>query len=133
MAEDSLPVESVDLSGIRLYKPGVLAAYFVLGNLPIGMALYALNVARRGDRILGYFLFGASALALVLLIVVALAGRNLRGWTLLALVIGLAVFRIELRPYRVAVKRGAMPARWWPPLLAVVALMLVLAALLPGS
>lgn len=133
MAEESLPNRSVDLSGIKLYTPGVLAAYFVLGNLPIGTALYALNVARRGDRILGYFLFGASALALVLLILAALAGRNLRGWTLLALVIGLAVFRAERRPYRMAVQRGAMPAQWWPPLLGVIALFLVLAMLLPES
>ena len=36
------------------------------------MALYALNVARRGDRVFGYVLFGASAVALVLLIRVTL-------------------------------------------------------------
>jgi hypothetical protein len=116
-----------------LYQPGVLVAYFVLGNLPIGMALYALNVARRGDRAFGYLLFGASALALILLILAAIAGRNLRAWTLIALVIGVAVFSMEQRPYRTAVQRGAKPARWWPPLLGVVAMMIALAALLPTT
>jgi hypothetical protein len=133
MTENALPHRSVDLSGIKLYKPGVLMAYFVLGNLPDGMAIYALNVARRGDRALGYFLFGASALALVLLILAALAGRSMRGWTLLALVIGLAVFSTERRPYQMALQRGATPARWWPPLLGVIALVLALAALLPEA
>ena len=97
------------------------------------MALYGLNVARRGDRGLGYLLVGASALALVLFMAAALAGRDLRGWTLLALVIGVAVFRMELRPYRAAVRLGATPARWWPPLLGVIVLMLVLIALLPAE
>jgi hypothetical protein len=131
MSEDSLSNEGADLPGIRLYRPGVLVAYFILGNLPIGMALYALNLARRGDRVLGYFLFGASVLALALLLVAAIAGRNLRGWTLLALVIGLAVYGAERGPYRSAVQRGARPARWWPPLVGVLGLLVVLAALVP--
>jgi hypothetical protein len=133
MAENALAKQSTDLAGVRLYTLGALAAYFVLGNLPIGMALYALNVARRGDRVLGYVLFAASAVALVLLILAAEAGRNLRGWTLLALVIGLAMYRLERGPYQMAVQRGATPARWWPPLFGVVVLILVCAGLMSDS
>ena len=130
MTDDTCELEG-DLSGVKLYSPGVLAAYFVLGNLPIGMALYGLNVARRGERWLGYALLSASLLALVLLILGALAGRNLHGWRLIALVLGLGVWQIERGPYRRALRSGAAPARWWPPLIAVLALMILLVLLVP--
>jgi hypothetical protein len=131
---DELPSnEERALSGVRLYSPGVLAAYFVLGNVPIGMALYGLNVARRGERWIGYVLLASSLLALVLLGLAAMTGRNLRGWSLLALVLGLGVWQTERGPYRRALRRGATTARWWPPLLAVLALLVALLLLVPEN
>jgi hypothetical protein len=131
MADDPVSNEAISLPKVKLYSPGALAAYFILGNIPIGMALYALNVARRGDRWIGYMLFASSAVALVLLVLAAAAGRNLRGWNLLALVVGLGVWRVEQRPYRQAIRNGAFPERWWPPLVAVLALMILLVLLVP--
>jgi len=133
MADDPVSDDAIPLPRVKLYSPGVLAAYFILGNVPIGMALYALNVARRGDRWIGYVLFASSAVAFVLLVLAAATGRNLRGWNLLALLIGLGVWRVEARPYRLAIRNGAAPERWWPPLVAVLALMILLVLLVPGE
>lgn len=132
MASSETVDAAPDLSGVRLYSPGVLATYFVLGNLPIGMALYGLNVARRGHRPLGYFLIGIALLALVHFMLTVLAGHNLRSLTLLSLVVGLGVYSAETRPYQAALRRGAKPARWWPPLFAVAALFLAVAIWWPG-
>ena len=121
------------LSQVRLYSPPVLAAYFILGNIPIGMALYGLNVARRGERWLGYLVLGSSLVALVLMMVSAMAGGNLRGWRLLSLVLGVGVWQVERAPYRRAVASGAAAAPWWPPLLAVLALTLVFMLIAPGE
>jgi hypothetical protein len=131
MSSEPVPSADRSLAGVKLYSPGVLAAYFILGNVPIGTALYGLNVARRGDRLIGYVLLGASLLTLVLLCLAALAGRNLRGWGLLALVMGLGVWRVERGPYRRALQSGAGRARWWPPLIAVFGLLGALVLLLP--
>lgn len=131
MSAEPLSNEAHALSGVKLYSPGVLAAYFILGNVPVGMALYGLNVARRGERWIGYVLLGSSLLALVLLGLAAISGRNLRGWSLLALVLGLGVWQIERGPYRRALRSGATPARWWPPLLGVLALLIALVLLVP--
>jgi phosphoglycerol transferase MdoB-like AlkP superfamily enzyme len=124
---------SSDLAGIRLYTPWTLLAYFVLGNLPIGMALYALNVARRGDRLFGYLLFAVSMVTFALLVLAAIAGPHFKGWTLLALLIGVGVFKMEQIPYRRAVQRGATAAPWWPPLLGVIALLVVLIVVAPAT
>lgn len=97
------------------------------------MALYGLNVARRGERWLGYLVLGSSLLALLLMMSSALAGGNLRGWRLLALVLGVGMWQIERAPYRRALANGAVPAPWWPPLLAVVALTVVFMLIVPGE
>ena len=118
------------LAPLRLYSPRVLALYFILGNLPVGLALYGLNVARRGDRLFGYLALGVSLAGLVALMLAAMAGRSVRGWALLGAVVGLAIASLESAPYKRALRNGATTARWWPPLVAVLALLLA-AALLP--
>jgi len=121
------------MSQVRLYSPPVLAAYFILGNVPIGMALYGLNVARRRERWLGYVILGTSLVALGLMMVSAMAGGNLRGWRLLSLVLGVGMWQVERAPYRRAVASGAVAAPWWPPLLAVLGLTLVFMLIVPGE
>ena len=131
MPEGPSPAESSAPSQIKLYSPGVLALYFIFGNIPIGFALYGLNVARRGERLFGYLLFCVAVLGLIALMLVALAGRSFRGWFLLGVLIGLAVMSLEREPYRRAVRSGATSARWWPPLVAVIAVFLVVILLAP--
>lgn len=132
MTDESAAADAPALSGVKLYSPGVLAAYFILGNLPVGMALYALNVARRGDRWIGYLLFFMSAATLLALLLAAAGGSSLRTWRLLALFVGLGIWQIETPAYRQAIRRGAKPAQWWPPLLAVLALAIVVWLLVPS-
>jgi hypothetical protein len=133
MRDELASTDTPALPGVRLYHPGVLAAYFLLGNLPIGMALYALNLARRGDRWIGYVLFFMSATALLALLLAGIAGTDLRPWRLLAVLVGLGVWQIETPAYRNAIRRGATPASWWPPLLAVLALALIVWLLQPAA
>ena len=133
MDDELAPTDASALSGVTLYSPGVLAAYFILGNLPIGMALYALNVARRGDRWIGYLLFCMAAVTLLVLLSAAAGGTRLRTLQLLAVLVGLGIWQIETPPYRRAIRSGATRARWWPPLVAVVALQLAVRFLLPAA
>ncbi len=133
MNDELASTDGAARSGVKLYSPGVLAAYFILGNLPIGMALYALNVARRGDRWIGYLLFCMSAVTLLALLSAAAAGTRLRTLQLLAVLVGLGIWQIETPPYRRAIRSGATRARWWPPLLAVLALEVVVRFILPAG
>lgn len=133
MNDELASTDAAALSGVKLYSPGVLAAYFILGNLPIGMALYALNVARRGDRWIGYLLFCMSAATLLALLSAAAAGTRLRTLQLLAVLVGLGIWQIETPPYRRAIRSGATRARWWPPLLAVLALEVIVRFILPAG
>jgi hypothetical protein len=115
--------EAQDLSHVRLYRPGIIALYFAIGGLPVGCLLYGLNVARRGDRLFGYILAIAGAGTYLLLVLAVTSGVGVAGFGLLALLVGLGVMHMERRPYRDALRRGARPARWWPPLVAVVAIL----------
>lgn len=103
--------------GVRLYRPGVIALYFVLGGLPLGCFLYGLNVARRGDRLFGYALVAVATIAYALLIAAIVTGVGVSGFGILGVFVGLGVMYMEGRPYRNALASGATPARWWPPLL----------------
>ncbi len=122
-----------DLSGAKLYAPGVILAYFVLGNMALGLFLYGRNIAGRGQRVMGGVLSAASALAVVLLMVAAAVGALSRPsvvWlpTLLNFFVGVGVFQLERGPYRRALARGAKRARWWPPLLVVLLISLLMEA-----
>ena len=122
-----------DFSSTRLYAPGVILAYFVLGNTALGLFLYGRNVARRGQRAMGGALSAVAALALVLLMVALAAGAQRPPSmvflpTLLNFIVGQGVCQLEQVPYRCALARGARRARWWPPLLVVVVISLLVEA-----
>jgi hypothetical protein len=113
----------------------VLAAYFIVGTLPIGMCLYGLNVARRGGRWIGYTLFVMSALSLVLLLVVAARGQH-PSWrilSLLSILVGIGVLRMETGPFKRAIAKGATSARWWPPIVPVLLLIVLMALVSPAD
>lgn len=102
----------------RFYPPGVLAAYAVL-FLPVGLYLYGLNVIRRGNRLPGCILAGISGVAFLGMLVVAASGASVFTYGILGIFIGIGLFRMESGPYRRAISRGGVAARWWPPLLWV--------------
>lgn len=111
--------------GVRLYKPGVLALYIVISGLPIGLLLYGLNIARRGQRRLGGVLWVLSGILLALMLALAATGGRVRGFGILSIPIAIWVYGTERKPYALALKKGATPAKWWPPLLLVFGLILV--------
>jgi hypothetical protein len=125
------PVEQ-DLAGCRFYRPGVIGTYCVL-SLPLGLWLYGLNLARRGSRVMGYSL--ASICGATLLVMFAASVLDARVSpvgifpVLLGIVVGIRLFNIEGSLYRLAVSRGGMTARWWPPLLWLLGTMVLVAIL----
>jgi hypothetical protein len=105
--------------------------YCVL-SLPIGLCLYGLNVARRGGRIVGYALAGLSS---ALLIGTPFSNSpDFAGFSFLlpGVFVGIGLLNLEDRPYRAALSHGGLTARWWPPLIWAVGL-IIAAFMLMGS
>jgi hypothetical protein len=117
-----------------LYSPDTIAAYCVL-SFPVGLYLYGLNVARRGGRIMGYFLAGLSAI--VFLGTLTADALGIRGSTfgVIGIFVGIGLYKMECSSYRLELSRGAAKASWWPPLLwilgLIVAVVIVLSTCAP--
>jgi predicted branched-subunit amino acid permease len=93
-------------------------------SLPVGLCLYGLNVARRGDRIVGYALTG---LSIALVIGTPFSNQpELDGFNLMlpGVFVGIGLLNLENRPYRAALSRGGLTANWWAPLLWVAGLII---------
>ncbi len=121
-----------DLAGVALYSPRVIAVCCFL-TLPFGMILYGINVARRGNHTIGYALASSGAvLFLALMAAVVLAettGRELspRFGSLIGVMdlgVGVGLMYVERRHDAAALRRGATHARWWPPLVAWLAVII---------
>jgi len=119
-----LSKETDELAGLNLYKPHVIAWYMVIG-LPLGLCVYGLNIARHGQQWFGYSVSAFSGLVFIMVAALVHMGTvsaeiyfSNQGFlfgnrsTLLA---GFVYF-MEQRPYKVAISKGATPARWWPPM-----------------
>jgi len=119
-----------DLAGVRLYKPGMLLLYFVVGGLPLGCFAYGLNVARRGRRWIGTFLWVLASLTFVSLVAGAAVGARVSSLGILSVFIGIGVLNLESGPYKRALARGATPEKWWPPLLGAFGIILLVVILL---
>jgi hypothetical protein len=120
-----------DLLGRRFYKPGVIAVFCLLG-VPVGTLLYGLNIARRGDRLLGYGLAVVSGL--ILLFAPFSNGPDLSRVAFYAgIFFAIGIFNLETGPYQLALSRGGQPARWWPPLLGVAGYIIAVAVLMTAS
>jgi hypothetical protein len=111
-----------DLTGTRLYSPEMIAAYLVLSGLPIGLFLYGLNMRRRGQAVLGGVMCILSAITLAGLFLAVAAGRPVAAFGAGAALVAIGMFSIESGPYRMALRRGAIRARWWPPAVWLVAI-----------
>ena len=117
--------ESKDLAGVRLYKPGVIAAYMVLSGMAIGLLLYALNVLRRGQRWLGGLILALSAALVIMIVTIVTMGGRVSGLGMIGVLVAIFVYQLERRPYTLALERGATPAKWWPPLFLVLGFLLI--------
>jgi hypothetical protein len=127
MTEKDNKIIIKDLDTIKLYKPGVIAAYLALGGLPVGLYLYGLNILRRGQRWVGVFFCSLSALAFVMMAMVAATGHPAMGIGFLGIVVAICVYQMEKRPYQLAIQRGATSAKWWPPIFWVIGIFLLVA------
>jgi hypothetical protein len=117
------------LRGRRFYSPGWIAAYSLL-CAPIGLSLYGINVARRGQRVLGGIWIALAGIA-VLALVVAASKRERRMETfLVGVVLAIVLFRVEQRPYERALAQGGIRAAWWPPWLCCLGAALAIGVLL---
>ena len=114
-----------ELAGLKLYKPYVVAWYMVVGGLPLGLCLYGLNIARRGQQWFGYSVSAFSGLVYIMVAALVHMGTvshriylDNQGllFGLLSVLLALFVQFMEQRPYKVAISKGATPAWWWPPM-----------------
>jgi len=112
-----------------LYHPGTLAAYCII-SLPVGLCLYGLNVARRGDPLFGR-LFAAFAVFVFVAIAWAGAmGKSVSGIGFFGVALGVGIAAKEHGPYQRAMRAGAVTARWWPPLVYSFGFLLIMIAIL---
>jgi hypothetical protein len=114
------------LEGTQLYKPGVLAAYIVLSGLPVGLLLYGINLARRGQRWMGRMVWALAGVLLALVLVAVGVGSRVSGLGLLSIPVAIWVYATERKHYELALQKGARPAKWWPPLFLVLGFIFVL-------
>jgi hypothetical protein len=101
--------------GRTLYAPGVIAAYTILANLPIGFILYGLNLRARGQRAWSLVMLWLAGVSIALVVLLALTESLPPVTPLIGVVGAINVYQIEKRPFEQALRRGAQRARWWPP------------------
>ena len=118
--------EGKNLEGVRLYRPGVVAAYTVLSGMTVGLLLYALNLLRRRQRWLGVLTLVLSGVLFILIAAIVTMGGGVFGVGLVGVLVALLVYQLERRPFDLALERGATPAKWWPPILFLLAFLVVL-------
>ncbi|MFH1700005.1 MAG: hypothetical protein ABIE07_05395 [Candidatus Zixiibacteriota bacterium] len=107
---------------VRLYNPMVILTYYVLGGLPLGSLLYGINLSRRGNRVMGNILTILFGLTYILILILIAKRINVITLRLLSIFIGINVMKIEWNPYKEAIDKGAIPAKWWHPLLVAFAI-----------
>ena len=127
MGEETSTIHQ-DLTGVRLYTPGVIAMYTVL-SLPVGLYVYGINMYRHGRRLTGALLGTFATLMFGAMLFAGATGHRISGFGILGIFVALGVFKLESGRYSSAVSRGATAARWWPPLLLAVAAILLVVTL----
>jgi hypothetical protein len=114
-----------EFQGRSFYPAGVLAAYCVVFT-PMGFFLYGLNLVRRGSRVMGWSLTVVSvALTTALMVSVAINHPPSGGIGVFGVAAAIGILKMEAPQYRRAIAKGGSTAKWWPPSLMVLALVLV--------
>ncbi len=123
--------KAMNVEGRRFYQPGVLAAYCILANFPLALFLYGMNVHRRGSNVTGNLIKILAALVMVLMTIALIVEVRFKAFhsILIGIVIGIGLMHAETPHYERAIKNGASAARWWPPLLFLLAQMLFIVAI----
>ena len=120
---------SKSVSGARLYPPGLIAAYTVLFNLPLGLILYGLNVIARGRRSYGRIMVGSGVLTGIYFLL-RMFRPHIPEQSRMLFVIGLlcamSIYKLESGTYEKAIAAGASRARWWPPLVVMIAIVVAI-------
>ena len=101
----------------------MLAAYTILGNVPLGLILYGLNIMTRGNRLYGKIMIGSGILSGIWFLAFILAPHARHESNMLvmvSLICGMSIYKFESQPYPKAIAAGASRARWWPPLLFLI-------------
>jgi hypothetical protein len=112
-------VQRGNLEGKRFYSPGVIAGYCIV-MMTVGLVLYGLNLCRRGKTWNGRLLIILSIIITFQSMVSNfLPGENIYGRILstLPILVAFGLYKKEMAPYERAISCGAIPAKWWPPLL----------------
>jgi hypothetical protein len=125
LANSVQSVQQENLEGKRFYSPGVIAGYCIL-IMTVGLVLYGLNLCRRGKTLNGKLLIILSILITFHVVVSAfLRGKNIYTGILsmLPILVALWLYKKEQIPYEKAILCGAIPAKWWPPLLWILAVL----------
>src|SRR5690348_5218979 len=108
--EGDLNVKDATCAGQRLYPPGMLAAYTILGNVPLGLILYGLNIMTRGNRLYGKIMIGSGILSGIWFLAFILAPHARHESNMLvmvSLICGMSIYKFESQPYPKAIAAGA--------------------------
>jgi hypothetical protein len=105
--------------GRALYSPIVIAIYCALISFLAGFILYGINLYRRGQIWLGRLFIGLSVIVFLGAMIAAFVGSNVYGGKsyILSIIIAVGLYKMESAPYAKALSLGATKAKWWPPLL----------------
>jgi hypothetical protein len=115
-----------ELNAKKLYPPGIIVAYTILANVPIGLILYGINIINRGFRTYGKIVLWSGIICGIVLSAMILFGNPPRGLILIGVMCGITIYKCESGPYRKAIAAGAQKAKWWPPLLILMAMVMAL-------
>ena len=114
------------LAGTKVFSPGAVAGYALVGGLPLGLLLYGLNVSRRGAHAMGRLLCVTAGISYLMLVAGAAVGADIRLYGFLGIFGAIGLYKFESDAFRKDEKAGAVKARWWPPaLLALLAWLLI--------
>jgi hypothetical protein len=114
------------LDGKKLYPPGIIVAYTILANVPAGLVLYGINIINRGFRTYGKIILWSGIISGIVLAAIILYGHPPQMLMLISIMCGITIYKFESGPYRKAIASGAQKAKWWPPLLILVAIIMAL-------
>ena len=114
--------ERIQGRGQSLYGPGVLAGYSLL-NPSFGTLLYGMNLLRRDEAVKGISFIVVSCLFVIISIFLFAPG-NQKTFFINTLV-ALSLYQSERPKFDAAIRNGFRRARWWPPLIGIVVLLVI--------